>query len=187
MQVIEHCGLAGSRSSAHRRRPPSKCRSDLSRNAAALPLACIRVLPAVYTPRCNTYCHDTVGKCAFSPLCLLNLRLTPCRLSARIGLAQGFTNSILPWHQGPHACAVRYRTSAITLHCIASFCAEPVNRCGRRRCHPPYRLFVMFLGSHASCVPGFTRSRRRCRLMKYLFLPSLPLRPLLVAHVPLVV
>jgi len=40
-------------------------------------------------------CHDTVGKCAFGPLCLLSLRLTPCRQSTGLGPAKGFTNSIL--------------------------------------------------------------------------------------------
>ncbi len=37
---------------------------------------------------------DTVGKCAFGPLRLLSLRLTSCWLSAGIGPAKGFTNSI---------------------------------------------------------------------------------------------
>jgi hypothetical protein len=43
----------------------------------------------------KSQCHDTVGKCAFGPLCLLSRCPTSCRLSAGIGPAKGFTNSIV--------------------------------------------------------------------------------------------
>jgi len=52
--------------------------------------------------------QDTVGKCAFGPLCLLSLRLIPCRLSPGIGTTKGFTNSIMIRGSGAIWCGRNY-------------------------------------------------------------------------------